>query len=448
MHTTDMEAPVPIADSAERPTRVRYMLLAVATANAFLLYLDRICMTAVVHSTSFQKELGLTPDRVGGALAAFFLAYALGQLPAGWLADRFGPRKMLVVYILLWSCCTAFTGLAAGLAMLFGMRLACGLSEAGAYPASARVIKRWFPFAQRARASSAVSFGGRIGSALALWLTAAMIVKLGSWRPVLWIYGAIGLFLAAATWVVFRSDPASHPWTNAAERAYISRGEPPEAPVAYRFPWRELLAHRGLWMLNLASFGSNFGWAFLVTWLPSYLTKVRRLDDVTAGWYVSLALIAGMGGILFGGWWCDALTRWFGPIWGRRLPLIVGAAVSIAAYLVCPSLGSPVAVAVAAGVVAFAADSMNPAVWALGQDIGGNHAAVTLAWSNMWGNLGASAISMLIPVVLASSFHWPDQREVFWICSCGFALICGSALFIDSTKPLHDPDDVEMTKSE
>jgi len=448
MHTTDMEAPVPIADSAERPTRVRYMLLAVATANAFLLYLDRICMGAVVQSASFQKELGLSKDRVGDALAAFFLAYALGQLPAGYLADRFGPRKMLVVYILLWSCCTALTGLATGLAMLIGMRLACGLSEAGAYPASARIIKRWFPFAQRARASSVVSFGGRIGLAIALWLTAVIIVALGSWRPVLWIYGAIGLFLAAASWHVFRSDPASHPWTNAAERAYISGGEPPEAPVAYRFPWRELLSHRGLWMLNLASFGSNFGWAFLVTWLPSYLTEVRGLDDVTAGRYVSIALIAGMAGILFGGWWCDALTRWCGPIWGRRLPFIVGAAISMAAYLVCPLLGSPVAVAVAAGVVAFAADTMNPAVWALGQDIGGNHAAVTLAWSNMWGNFGASAISRLIPFVLASSFHWADRREVFWICSCGFALICVSILFVDSTKPLHDPDVPGMTKPE
>ena len=57
---------------------------------------------------------------------------------------------------------------------------------------------------------------------------------------------------------------------------------------------------------------------------------------------------------------------------------------------------------IAAGVVAFASDSMNPAVWALAQDIGGNHVAATLAWSNMWGNLGASAISKLIPVVLAS----------------------------------------------
>jgi MFS family permease len=441
MHSADMLAPVSIAESGARPTRVRYVLLAVATANAFLLYLDRICMGAVVQSASFQKELGLGADRVGDALAAFFLAYALGQLPAGWLADRFGPRRMLVIYILLWSCCTALTGLATGLAMLLGMRLACGLSEAGAYPASGNLIQRWFPFSQRARASSVVTFGGRFGGAIAVWLTATAIVALGSWRPVLWIYGAFGLLLAGATWLVFRSDPASHPWTNAAERAYISGDEPPpKPPSAYRFPWRELLVHRGLWMLSLVSFGGNFGWAFLITWLQGYLVEVRGLDAVTAGRYVTFSLIAGMAGMLFGGWWCDALTRWFGAKWGRRLPFIVSSAMAIAAYLVCPSLGSPVAVAVAAGIVAFATDSMNPAVWALGQDIGGNHVGATLAWNNMWGNLGASAISKLIPLVLASSFHWSDRREIFWICAGGFAVVGVAIFFVDSTQRLGDPD--------
>ena len=93
------------------PTRVRYAVLSIATANAFILYLDRICMGAVVQSTSFQQELGLGKDRVGDVLASFFFAYALGQLPAGWLADRFGPRRMLVTYILLWSLFTGTDGI-------------------------------------------------------------------------------------------------------------------------------------------------------------------------------------------------------------------------------------------------------------------------------------------------------------------------------------------------
>lgn len=419
------------------PTRVRYLVLAVAAANAFLLYLDRICMGAVVQSASFQRELGLDKSRVGDALAAFFLAYALGQLPAGWLADRFGPRRMLAVYILFWSLCTALTGLATGLAMLMGTRLACGLAEAGAYPASGRLITRWFPFSHRARASSVVTFGGRIGNAAALWLTAVLIASLGSWRPVLWIYGAAGLVLAAATWSVLRGDPAEHPWTNPAEREYIQSSAPSPPASAHRFPWRELLAHRGLWMLSLASLGMNLGWAFLITWMPNYLTEVRGIDNVTAGRYISVALACGMAGMLFGGWWCDALTRWFGQRWGRRLPFLTGSAVAAAAYLACPILGGPISVAVAAGVVAFAVDSMNPALWALGQDIGGNNVGAAIAWNNMWGNLGASAVSKLIPLVLAASIHMPDWREIFCICASGFALVSVTICFVDSTRSLN-----------
>jgi len=115
-----------------KPTGVRYALLGVATANAFLLYLDRICMAAVVQSASFQQQMALDKQSTGQVLASFFLAYALGQMPAGWLADRFGPRRMLAVYIAVWSLCTALTGFATGLLALVTVRCACGLAEAGA----------------------------------------------------------------------------------------------------------------------------------------------------------------------------------------------------------------------------------------------------------------------------------------------------------------------------
>jgi sugar phosphate permease len=424
--------------SAAPATRIRYALLGVATANAFLLYLDRICMTTVVHSPRFLHELGLTEDHVGDVLSAFFFAYALGQLPAGFLADRFGPRRMLVIYIVLWSACTALTGFAGSLALLIAARLACGLAEAGAYPASARVISRWFPFGHRARASSLVGFGGRVGGAVAPWLTVSVIAALGAWRPVLWIYGAIGLALAAATHFLFRDDPMLHPWVNDAERALIHENGPPPRPPEHRFPWLALLRHRGLWLLSLGAIGLNFGWALLVTWLPKYLQSVRGLSNTDANFYTTIALTCGMAGVLFGGWWCDALTRWFGPRWGRRLPILIGGLVGAVAYLVCPMLGSATGIVVACGIVAFATDSANPAIWTLAQDIGRNHVGATLAWSNMWGNLGASAVAICIPRALASSLHRPDWSEVFWMCAGAFVVFAGAALFVDSTQPLEE----------
>lgn len=417
-----------------KPTRIRYAILAVATSNAFLLNLDRVCMGAVVQSASFQQELGLGKDKIGDVLASFFLAYALGQMPAGWLADRFGPRRMLVAYIFAWSLCTAFTGAIGGLFGLILVRGACGLAEAGAYPASALLLSKWFPFEQRARASSVVAFGGRVGNSMALWVTAAAIAFFGAWRPVLWTYGAIGLGLAAATQLLFRDTPGDHPWVSEGEKALI--GNPTVAPAKVAFPWLALMKHRGLWFLNIGSLGINFGWAFLITWLSAYLHDVRGLDSVTANRYVSLALAASLGGMLFGGWWCDLLTRRYGPLWGRRLPFLCGGGVAALAYCACPWLPSPVAVAVACAIVAFATDSVMPAVWSLAQDIGQTHVASTLAWSNMWGNFGASAIAKVIPLILASAIHFSDWREVFLICAAGFVLLGTCSLFVDATKPL------------
>ena len=418
------------------PSRIRYAVLAVATANAFLLYLDRICMSAIVQSPAFQLEMALDKAHIGDVLSSFFFAYALGQLPAGWLADRFGPRRMLVCYILAWSFCTATTGFTGGLISLVVVRAACGLSEAGAYPASSLLITRWFPYLQRARANSVVAFGGRIGNALALWLTTLAIVALGSWRPVLWIYGLLGLALAFATHFVFRDFPAEHPQVNAAERDLIAAGAPPPGPPSPSSPWLALLRHPGLWMLNVSSVGINVGLTFIVTWLPTYLKEVRGVDQLTATRYVSIALLFSLCGMLFGGWWCDFLTRRFGKKWGRRLPFVFGGSVAILAFLSCPLLPGALSVAAACGLVAFANDSIVPAIWALGQDIGGKHVAATVGWSNMWGNFGASLVAKIIPTILATTFHFNDWREVFWLCAAGYAVSIGAAFFIDSTKQL------------
>lgn len=152
-----------------RPTNVRFAVIAVSVAMSFILYLDRICLGEIVKSASFNLEIRLEKEQIGTILAAFFFAYAIFQVPAGWASDRFGARRMLTIYIVGWSVMTAFTGLAGGFWGLLLARLGCGMFEAGAYPTSGAVIRRWTPFHNRARASSAVAFGGRLGGALALF---------------------------------------------------------------------------------------------------------------------------------------------------------------------------------------------------------------------------------------------------------------------------------------
>jgi sugar phosphate permease len=164
----------PDNSSAASPTRIRHLVVFVTFLAAFLLYLHRFCMT---YAQRYVKEdLGLTDDDLSFCFSAFFLSYALAQVPSGWLSDRFGARRMLTIYILVWSFFTAMMGMTVGFVMLVAVRLAAGLGQAGAYPTSCGLLANWIPLKSRAWTSSIVTFGGRFGSGLAPLLTVTLIV--------------------------------------------------------------------------------------------------------------------------------------------------------------------------------------------------------------------------------------------------------------------------------
>jgi MFS family permease len=143
---------------------------------AVLLYLDRFCISFA--EVFIKEDLGLTDTQIGWMLSAFFWTYALGQVPSGWLTDRFGPRAMLAVYVLGWSLLTGLSGAAAGFGMLLVLRFGFGLAQAGAYPTGASLVGKWMPVSARATANSLVSVGGRIGGWLALFASGPLIVWL------------------------------------------------------------------------------------------------------------------------------------------------------------------------------------------------------------------------------------------------------------------------------
>ena len=162
--------------SGASPTRVRYAVVGVTSLMAVLLYLDRFCLSFA--EIFIKQEMGLADWQIGWLLGAFFLTYALAQVPSGWLTDRFGSRSMLCIYVLAWSLFTGLIGLAAGFWALLALRLGLGLAQAGAYPTGANIISKWVPFRVRGTASSVVAMGGRIGGVMALSVTGYLIVWL------------------------------------------------------------------------------------------------------------------------------------------------------------------------------------------------------------------------------------------------------------------------------
>lgn len=410
------------------PTYVRHRVIGVTTLAAFMLYLDRICIAEIAKLNEFKTELSLTDTQTGAILSAFFFAYALAQVPAGWLADRFGARRMLPLYIILWSICTALTGLATGFAMLIVARLIFGIAQAGCYPTASSLLRRWTPSHFRGTASSIVAFGGRLGGALAPILTAWLLKDHLGWRWVLMLYGLSGLIVAWIFWQSFRESPAEHPDCNEAEKDLIHEGKdatPHTAAPSYP-PLLPLIRSGTMWLMCLVQFGINIGWVFLVTWLPTYLQDVKGVEAKTGGLMSTIVLFAGIAGMLLGGRVTDMAMKKFGPRWGRTLPLVGCYTVAFVAYLTCLRLESPMAFIVAVSIVAFCTDMSVPAIWAFIQDIGGKNTAAVFGWGNMWGNLGAATTPLLVPIVLHKWDGNGDWSEAFLLFSAGF-LIAGLA---------------------
>jgi sugar phosphate permease len=419
-------------------TKIRYQVLSAATVTAVILYLDRICVAEIAKLDTFREALSLSEQQTGAFLSAFFFAYALGQVPAGWLSDRFGTRTMLSGYIVIWSLGTMLTGLANSFGMLLLSRLLFGLAQAGCYPSAGSLIKRWFPWSQRGTASSIVSFGGRLGGAIAPILTAWLLRDYLSWRWVLTAYGVTGFFVAVYFWWVARTSPAEHEACNAEERGFINEGKIEEIEhVKPSFPpLLPLIKSGSMWLMCLLQFGINIGWVFLVTWLPTYLKEVKQVDPKIGGWMSTLVLVAGVVGMLLGGPLTDVTTRRLGRRLGRTLPMAVCYVFAIAAYLSCLSLESAWSFIVAAAAVAFFTDLSVPAIWAYMQDVGGENTAAVFGWGNMWGNLGAATTPLLVPIVLNRWDTNGDWHEAFFLFSAGYLAAMIAALGINAEKTI------------
>jgi MFS transporter, ACS family, glucarate transporter len=168
-------------NQVSQPTWVRYCVLSVATLMSVLLYLDRFAVG--IASEYIREDLRMSQTQVAWFISAFFWSYALCQVPAGWLSDRFGARAMLTFYIVAWSVFTGLMGLAHSVWLMLWLRLFCGIAQAGAYPTSAGLIRYWFPLSFRGTASSIVGLGGRFGAVLAPILTAWFIIAFVAGQP-------------------------------------------------------------------------------------------------------------------------------------------------------------------------------------------------------------------------------------------------------------------------
>lgn len=435
----------------QNPSSIRYLVLAVTAVMAVFMYIDRVCIAQV--SADIQTDLDLTPAQMDWVKSAFFWSYALTQVPAGVLGIRFGFRRMLALYLFVWSFFTVVSGVAGGFAALLGARLAVGVTEAGAYPIAASIIKGWFPVARWGFANSVVSLGGRLGGAAGQLLTSTLAALLfgaviwngtavPGWRVVLVLFGAIGMLWSVVFYWVVRDRPQEHPWANSAEADVVKLPTATGSASPGRLPLTLFLTSRTLWAFSLLQFFINLGWAFLITQFPDYLQNVHGKTGPEKGFLSSLPGFVGCVGMFAGGFLTDWLLRKLGRQRGRILPILLGMAGCAAAFLACAAANSGWAVVAALCVVTLGTDLAIPSLWAIAQDVGGRRVGPVLGWANMWGNFGAACCPLLLGLVQRES-GWP---MVFATAGASYGIAIILALLIDVEKPLEVLDDQISTK--
>ena len=404
------------------------------------MYLDRACFAWIIGSDSFKRQINLTSQQSDWLKSAFFWAYALMQVPAGWLAERYGKRVLMTVLIALWSAFTALGGFSTGVTILFITRLGCGIAEAGAYPVSGSLLGNWAHIQWRGWASGIVSFGGRLGFTVAPALTVLAISRSDNWRMAGWLYGFAGILFAWFFWKVFRESPREHPLANDAERVLLAEGRTPTSPRTKRtptpFPWRAVCSDGSLWMNCGMQFFTNIGYTFLMLSLSDFLRKGRDFSEVNDGFISSTALTIALAGTLSGGLYTDWCTRKFGVRLGRLIPWFSTRMLAACGFIFAIFAHNPWALVLSFALVAFASDAGLGATWAWAQDVGGRNVATIFGWGNMWGNFGAAMQPMLLSWVALNPDMIINWRAALFMSAVAYVVSGLFSLGINSARPI------------
>jgi sugar phosphate permease len=406
-----LESGANLESAVSQATKTRWVVLLLISLIYLLTYMDRSNIS--VAAPAITKEFGLSKTAMGLVFSAFLWAYAIGQIPGGWLGDRFGPRKILLAIIPFWSFTVVATGLTTGVISLIVTRFVLGLSEAGAFPIATRAMQLWFAKSERGLVHGVTHCFSRFAVAVTPLVAVSILVAFG-WRAIFYIFGSAGFVWSLVFYVFYRNRPEEHESVNQAELAHI-RGRNPDGSIKPSVdpksrpavPWKTIFGSPNMWYIA-AGYGCFFyGTYFFLTWFPTYLLEYRHLSIKSLGMVASLPLLAGMVGDIAGGSLTDGVYKKTGRLkFARRIVAAPCMLASAACLIPAATSHSAFTAVVCLTASLFFLEMVIGPAWAVPMDVGGEYSGTVTGVMNMAGALAGS----LSPVV----FGFFAQRG-FWI---------------------------------
>jgi ACS family glucarate transporter-like MFS transporter len=418
-----------------RPTHVRYVVIVFAVALAVITYIDRVCISQA--APAITRDLSLTTKQMGNTFAAFGWAYALFEIPGGFLGDWMGPRKVLMRIVLWWSFFTAATGWAWNFLSLAVTRALFGAGEAGCFPNLTKSFTTWLPQHERVRAQGITWMSARWGGAFTPYLV-YLTFKVMSWQHAFMLFGGIGVIWAVFFYYWYRDNPRDNPRVNAAELRLL-RGTEGLADAHAHVPWAKLLRSRTVWCLCAQYFCLSYGWYFYITWLPTYLKEARGLEIGKGAVLAGLPLFMGGLGSLFCGIVSAPITKLTGSVsLTRKLMAYVGFTAASLLLIVSIHLKNPVSAMVAMGFASFANDLVMPGSWGACMDVGARYAGTLSGMMNMMGNVGGAVSPSAVAYILDWTHH--NWDATFYVSAAIYFMGSFFWLLMDPVTPLDEAE--------
>ena len=405
---------------------MKYVVLAFLCLIAVIAYVKRVGINSAFGP--IQDDLRIGTEKFGAIGTAFLIGYALAQLPAGWLADRWGSKNTLVLYACLWSFFTAFASQAQNFWSLVAIWTAMGMAQAGVFPCAAKAIGAWMPDTQKAMASGLLGSSTMLGTAAASTLTVSLLTHTAcSWQFIFAVYGVAGIAWAIlfALAIPERGASITHP-----------------APAMTPADWRRLFTNVSMWLICGQQFFRAAAMIFFINWFPKFLRESRGVSAFDAGVLTSWAGGGAMVGGICGGFFSDWLLHRTGQ---KRLSrqgiavvgLSLAACLMVISYFITDVHVATVLLTTGAFTAAFGGVSG----YTVTIEFGGRRIGTVFAMMNMCGNIGAAISTYAAGAVVQRTGSWDLAlfmfAAIFVVDAVCWALLNPKGtLFDDENAPL------------
>jgi MFS family permease len=393
-------------------------------------YIDRLALSMAAKPVT--QEFHLSPVQLGYLFSSYLWAYVLISIPMGMIVDRFGARRTAAIGITIWSVATACTGAGVSYLMLMASRFVMGGGEAVTNPVGARIVREWFPAAERGTVNAVFNAGAFAGPALSALIVGYLIQAVG-WRLAFVAAGAIGLVWLVA-WLRWFGPPERVRWLSEDERQIITaqRGMRKEehADRTGGAGLGALLRTRTMWGLALIGGSDAYCSYLFLSWLPSYLQTARHLSLGTTSLYTAVPYATAFVISISVAQISDRFLKGSGVDTGRRRFFIAGSSLTAAALIASVPFVDSVPVLLGMIAVAIGCIATNTSqVFALTNDLLPDARNIGKAMG--FEVAAANAIGFLSPIVtgyvidITASFN-----AAFVIAGCMMLLGASAAVFV------------------